>query len=182
VDSSKLGSDFALVDPVPAQHTRVIHLTRDPRGVVHFWSRDHATPSLHWFVLPSRGPRQATLDWLCLNASAEIALRLFDRSRVSRPRYEDFPADPFVELGRLSAELGAPANKNQIADESVPLAPNHLAGGNPVRFRREASIKPDDEWVSARPRSMKLLIGVATSPLLLKYGNSLSGPPSKAGQ
>jgi hypothetical protein len=182
VHSSKLGSDVALVGPVPALHTRVIHLTRDPRGVVHSGGRGHATPSLPWFVLLSRGPRQSTLDCLRLNASAEIALRSFDRGRVSRFRYDDFAADPFVELGRLSTELGVPVNKNQIADESVTLAPKSLVGGSPVRFRREVTIRPDDEWVSAMPRSMKLLIGAATTPLLFKYGYSLSGPPSNAGQ
>jgi hypothetical protein len=182
VDSSKLGSDVALVGPVPALHTRVIHLTRDPRGVVYSWSRDHTMPSSPWLVLPSRSLRQSTLEWLRLNASAEIALRPFDRGRVSRLRYEDFAADPFVELGRLSTELGVPVNKNQIAGESVTLAPNHLAGGNPVRFRREVTIRPDDEWMTAMPRSTKLLVGVATTPLLLKYGYSLSGPPRKARQ
>jgi hypothetical protein len=158
----------------------VIHLTRDPRGVVHSGGRGHATPSLPWFVLLSRGPRQSTLDCLRLNASAEIALRSFDRGRVSRFRYDDFAADPFVELGRLSTELGVPVNKNQIADESVTLAPNHLFGGNPVRFRRDVTVRPDDERVSAIPRSTKLLIGAATSPLLLRYGYALSAPASRA--
>jgi hypothetical protein len=106
----------------------------------------------------------------------------FDRGRVSRLRHEDFAADPFVELGRLSTELGVAVNKNQIAGESVTLAPNHLAGGNPFRFRREVTIRPDDEWMTAMPRSTKLLVGVATTPLLLKYGYSLSGPPRKARQ
>ena len=182
VDSSKLGSDVALVGAVAALRTRVIHLTRDPRGVVYSWSRGHATPSSLWSVLPSRGPRQATLDWLRLNVSAEIAIRSLGRGWVSRLRYEDFAADPFVELGRLSTELGVPVNKNQIADESVTLAAHHLASGNPVRFRREVTIGPDAKWVSAMPRSTKLLIRVATSPLLLKYDYSLSGPPSKSRQ
>jgi hypothetical protein len=103
-----------------------------------------------------------------------------DRGWVSRLRYEDVTADRFVELARLATELGVPVNKNRIADESVTLAPNHLAGGNSVRFRREVTSRPDDEWISAMPRSMKLLIGPAMTPLLLKYGYSLSGPPSKA--
>lgn len=33
---------------------------------------------------------------------------------------------------------------------------------------------------AAMPRSTKLLIGAAMSPLLLKYGYSLSGPPGRA--
>jgi len=180
VDSSKLGSDVALVGRVPALHTRVIHLTRDPRGVVHSWSRGPATSVSPWSVKASQGTGQSTLGWLRLNASAEIALRSFDRGRVSRLRYEDFAADPFVELSRLSTELGVPVNENRIANESVTLARNHLVGGNLVRFRREVTIRPDDQWVSAMPRSTKLLIGAATSPLLLKYGYSLSGPPSRA--
>jgi hypothetical protein len=182
VDSSELGSDVALVGPVPALHTRVIHMTCDPRGVVCSWSQDQAVPLSPWLVLPSRGPRQSTLNWPRLNASVEIALRSFDRGRVSRLRYRDFATDSFVKRRRLSTELGVPVNKNQIANESVTFAPNHLAGENPVRLRREVTIRSDDESVSAMPPSTKLPIGAATSPLLLKYGYSLSGPPSKASQ
>jgi Sulfotransferase family len=175
VDSSKLGSDVVLVGRVAELHTRVLLLTRDPRGVVYSWSRGHRTSSTPWQGLPPRGLRQSTLDWLRLNASAEIALRSVDPGRVSRLRYEDFAADPFVELGRLSAELGVPVNENWVAGESLTLSPNHMIAGNP-RVRRGATISPDNEWVSAMPRSKQLLIGAATSPLLLKYGYPLSGP------
>jgi hypothetical protein len=106
---------------------------------------------------------------------------LVGRGPASRLRYEDVTTDRFVELGRLSTELGVPLNKSQIADESVRFAPNHLFGGNPVRFRREVTIR-SDVWVSATPRSTKLLVRAATTPLLLKYGYSLSGPPRKARQ
>jgi len=81
VDSSKLGSDISLVDLVPALHTRVIHLIRDTRGVVHSWGRGHATPSSLRSVIPSRGPRQSTLNWLRLNASTGLALRSLGRGR-----------------------------------------------------------------------------------------------------
>jgi Sulfotransferase family len=180
VDSSKLGADAVLVSRVAELHTRVLHLTRDPRGVVYSWSRGHPTSSAPWHVLPSRDPARSTLDWLRLNTSAEIALRSVGRDRLSRLRYEDFAADPFVELGRLSTELGVPVNENRVAGRSLTLAPNHLIGGNPARFRREVTIRLDDQWVSAMPRWRKLLIGAATSPLLLKYGYSLGGPPGEA--
>ena len=116
------------------------------------------------------------------NGSVLLDVLLVGRGWVSRLRYEDLTTNRFVELGRLSTELGVPLNKSQIADESVRFAPNHLFGGNPVRFRREVTIRPDDEWMTAMPRSTKLLVGVATTPLLLKYGYSLSGPPRKARQ
>jgi hypothetical protein len=110
-------------------------------------------------------------------------LRSFYRGRVSRLRDEDFTADPFVELGRrLSTQLGVPVNKNQIGDESVGLEPNHLADGNPLRFRREVTIRPDDEWVPAMLRWMKPLIRPAISPLYWKYGYSLCDVPSKVGR
>jgi hypothetical protein len=179
-DSSKLGLHGVLVGPFLALHTQVIQLTRDLRGVVYSWSRGRATPSSPWFVLLSRGLHQSMLDWLRLNASAGIPLRSFDRGRVSRLRYKDSAADLFVELGRLSTELEVPVNKNQIADESVTLAPNHLASGSPVRFRPEVTTRPDDEWMSAMSHLINLLFGAATSTPLLKYGYCLSGPPSKA--
>jgi hypothetical protein len=122
-------------------------------------------------VLPTVGTTRS--GWALLD------MLLAGRGRVSRLRYEHVTADRFVELSRLSTELGILVNKGQIADESVRFAPSHPIGGNPVRFRREVTIT-SDVWVSAMPRSPKLLIGAATSPLLLKYGYSFSGPPSKA--
>jgi hypothetical protein len=113
------------------------------------------------------------------SGSTLLDMLLVGRGRVSRLRYKDFTADRFVELGRLSTGLGVPVSKSQIADESVTFAPNNLVRRNPVRFRRKVTIRPD-VWVSEMPRSMKLLIGVATTPLLLKYGYSLSGPPRRA--
>ena len=113
------------------------------------------------------------------SGSVLLDMLLAGHGRVSRLRYEDLTANRFVELGCLSNELAVPVNKCRIADESVTFAPNHLVGGNPVRFRREVTIRPD-VWVSAMLRWMKLLIGAATSPLSLQCGYHLSGPQSKA--
>jgi hypothetical protein len=90
-------------------------------------------------------------------------------------------AGRLVELSRLATAHRVTVNKNQIADESATLTPSHLFG-HPVRFRREVTIRPEDEWASAKPRSIELRLGPATSPLLSKHGYSLSGPPSEARQ
>jgi hypothetical protein len=91
-------------------------------------------------------------------------------------------AGRLVELSRLATEHGVTVNKNQIADESVTSAPSNLFGQKPVRSRREVTIRPEDKWASATPLSTKLLIEAAMSPLLLKHGYLLSGPPSEARQ
>ncbi|MFZ2057577.1 MAG: hypothetical protein WAV54_09255 [Acidimicrobiales bacterium] len=132
------------------------------------------TDPTHLHVLPTVGTTRG--------GSILLDMLFVGRGRISRLRYEDVTADRFVELDRLSTEPGVPVNKSRMADESVRFAPSHLMDGNPVRFRREVSIRLGDEWVSATPRSRKLLIGVATTPLLLKYGYSLSGPPRRARQ
>jgi hypothetical protein len=113
------------------------------------------------------------------NGSALLDMLFVGRGRVSPLRYQDLTTNRFVELGRLSTGLGVPVSKSQIADESVTFAPNNLVRRNPVRFRRKVTIRPD-VWVSEMPRSMKLLIGVATSPLVFNYVYCLSGPPSQA--
>ncbi len=97
-------------------------------------------------------------------ATTRSGWAVLDMLRVGRGgssplRYENFTADRFVELHRLSTELGSPVNKNRIADESATFAPNHLVGGNPVRFPREMTIRRDEEGVLSMPRSTKLLIG-----------------------
>ena len=50
---------------------------------------------------------------------ALVDILLVGRGRGSRLRYEDLTANRFVELGRLSTELGVPLNKSQIADSKA---------------------------------------------------------------
>ena len=111
---------------------------------------------------------------------ALVDILLVGRGRGSRLRYEDLTANRFVELGRLSTELGSPVNMSRIADKSVTFALNHLVGGNSVRFHWEMPIRRDEEWVSAMPPSTKLLVGTATSPSLSKWGYSLFSPSDRA--
>jgi hypothetical protein len=109
-----------------------------------------------------------------------LDMGLVCRRRVSHLRYEGFAADPFAKLDCVSTEPGVPVSRNRIADEFVTLEPNHLAGGNPVRFRRDVTTRSEDEWTAAMPRPVKLPVGATMTPLLLKHGYSLSGPPSEA--
>jgi hypothetical protein len=114
------------------------------------------------------------------SGSALFDMLLGGRGRGSRLRYKDFTVDPFIELGRPSTELGGPVNKNMIADEPVPLAPNHLIGRNSVRFPTEMTIRSDEEFVSAMHRSPKLFIGAQRHPRFRSAATRFFGPPGKA--
>jgi hypothetical protein len=114
------------------------------------------------------------------SGSALLDMLRVDRGGSSPLRYEDLTSDRFVELRRLSTELGFPVNMSRISDESVTFAPNHLVGGDPVRFHWEMAIRRDEEWVSAMPPSTKLLVGTAPPPPLSKWGYWLSSPSARA--
>ena len=86
-------------------------------------------------------------------------------------RYEDFAARPRECVGELLAFVGLPAEAPIGPDGTVELGSSHTVAGNPDRFRTgEVRILADDEWRRRMPRREQVLIGLATAPLLKRYG------------
>jgi len=131
VDASKMPRKAAhLYQAAPAQ-VRIIHLTRDGRGVVA--SRKRYMPVSH-----------AAERWAHYH---RLALKTLERwvpeEHRTRFSYEDFVNHPQETLTEIFAWLGADYDAECLTFGEG--GPSHAAGGNPARFELSGGIRPVDE-------------------------------------
>jgi hypothetical protein len=177
VDSSKLPSYGALLDALPGVELYVVHLVRDPRATAWSWLRrkplpDTAAPRL----MQRQPPGKSAAMWMVWNLAA--ALLWSGRPRYLRLRYEDVIRRPEEAVRRIARLVGeSPASLPFPVPGSVALAPTHSVAGNPSRLTTgEVRLRLDDEWSSRlRPRH-KLVVTLATWPLLLHYRYRIARP------
>jgi sulfotransferase family protein len=174
VDSSKEPAYAFLLRRVPSLQVYVVHLVRDSRAVAFSWQRLRPRPEITERVayMPQYGIAKSSRDWLEKNT-------LFEGYRATggnliRVRYEDLAADPastvngvLREVGeRLGLDLGVCGD-----DQDLP----HSISGNPIRFSASVpTVRKDDEWRTAMDARDRACVSLMTSPMLLRYGYSLS--------
>jgi Sulfotransferase family len=158
---------------------RVIHLVRDPRGVLrsHYWrvaegrdfrfmNRLHRPGAMGpvWLAV-------AALSWTVGNILCEAALRVAPR-RVLKLRYEDLRADPASALRRIEAAFGLPLADvvaKIAADEAFPVG--HNVGGNHIRHEGAVRFNPRAEKERPPlPRWTEALTFLLCWPLMRRYG------------
>jgi hypothetical protein len=170
VDSSKLPSYGALLERLPEVDLYVVHLVRDPRATAWSWLRQRRLPdTVQPRLMQRQPPLKSALLWTLWNLVA--ALLWSGSERYLRLRYEDLVARPDEAVRRIATLLGeAPGRLPFPAPGTVALAPTHSVAGNPARLvTGEVALRLDDEWARRlRPRH-KLLVTMATLPLLLRY-------------
>ncbi len=176
VDSSKLPSYGWLLDRLPGIELHVLHLVRDPRATAWSWlRRKRLTDTRPPRLMQRQPPLKSAAMWMVWNL---VAALLWSRSsRYLRLRYEDLVARPEEAARRIAALVGeSPGRLPFPAPCTVVLAPTHSVAGNPDRLRTgEVALRLDDEWTSKlRPRH-KLMVTLATWPLLLRYRYRLAG-------
>jgi Sulfotransferase family len=170
VDSSKLPSYGALLEALPGVELYVLHLVRDPRATAWSWLRrkrltDTPAPRL----MQRQPPGKSAAMWMVWNLTT--ALLWSGGPRYLRLRYEDLVRRPEAAVRRIAELVGeSPAALPFPVPGRVALAPTHSVAGNPGRLDTgEVALRLDDEWSSRlRPRH-KLLVTLATWPLLLHY-------------
>lgn len=176
VDSSKRPSDAAITRLLPSIDPYVVQLVRDPRAVVHSWSR--RKPELDrggTEEMPRQSPLSSALGWVELNAMSELVRRRFG-SRGLLLRYEDLVADLGTALGRIYNIVGTSPTAPPMTGQEVDVRPNHTVSGNPGRFAAGGlDVRPDDAWRSALPPSHHALTTAVTLPLLVRYHYPLVG-------
>ncbi len=170
VDSSKLPSYGWLLDSLPGIELHVLHLVRDPRATAWSWLRRKRLPDTRPPRLMQRQPPlKSAAMWTAWNL---VAALLWSRSpRYLRLRYEDLVARPEEAARRIAALVGeSPGRLPFPAPQTVVLAPTHSVAGNPGRLRTgEVALLLDDEWASRLRARHKLVVTLATWPLLLRY-------------
>jgi hypothetical protein len=167
VDSSKWPGYASLLEQIDGVGLAVVHLIRDPRGVVH--SRQKR--GLRAGRPPELSPVRSALQWNVWNPVIEAAWR---DGRYARLRYEDFVAKPEEAVHRLARLAGEEAGQTLFtAPDTVELDTTHSVAGNRNRFQKgSVRIALDEEWRTPQGLSPvdRRLVGALTWPLRLRYG------------
>lgn len=172
VDTSKRPLDAAVLAGTRAVDHYVLHMVRDPRAVVHSWRRAKSfTTAGRTRAIGTRSLPSTVRRWTGNCLTAEALRRLVAEPRWLHLRYEDFAADPRVAVDRILALVGEDARTPFTDEHTVLLRPNHIVAGNPSRFTTgSVVIAADEEWRRQMPRQDRLLVGLTTMPLMLRYG------------
>jgi hypothetical protein len=175
VDSSKDPRHGLVLSRLPQIELHVVHLIRDPRGVVFSWQRKRRRPEIHWKAqdMMVKGAWETATRWTTHNTVVELLSA--SAASYCRVRYEDFVADPRTALARILEpydwDHGTPEG---VRPGHVDLEPTHTVAGNPMRFDKGAlNVKLDEEWRRAMPVRERLSVAAATWPLMVRYGYHL---------
>ncbi|MDY6991470.1 MAG: sulfotransferase [Pseudomonadota bacterium] len=159
---------------IPSIELYVVHLIRDPRGVVHSWDSPKYT-SKGVLSAPRIKPLPSTFTWIKRNLILEF---LFSKKkyRYLKIHYEDFiehPERTLRELNRfLNIEL-TENNLNFIKGKTVELDVNHLSWGNLNSFEKGVIyLKQDDRWKNDMTLINRLIISLITYPFRLKFNKN----------
>lgn len=149
-----------------SQHmeTRVIHLVRDPRGVV--WSQlktnvEHKT----------KHPLKTIMHYNIKNFMSLFVRWLNPKGSVLQVRYEDLIIDPEETLTRIGKFINCsmePVIKMVGAQEDF-WVPN-LIDGNRIRKKDYVKLHFDIEWQRKLSKTWKLTTVLLTLPLFLGFG------------
>jgi 2-polyprenyl-3-methyl-5-hydroxy-6-metoxy-1,4-benzoquinol methylase len=160
VDSSKTPLHAQLLSWIPEIDLSVVHLVRDPRGVVSSYRQ----PKGYLPKLPSLG---VTAGWIGLTMGCEGLQRRVPQYRTLR--YEDFAANPQRATAEIASDLGYEGKVAALfsGDSTVELNSQHMLGGNPDKLQRgPVQIKVRSAEL---PRTSRVLVSLATAPFLWRY-------------
>ncbi|MCI4351842.1 MAG: sulfotransferase [Thermoplasmata archaeon] len=173
IDSSKdpvRGFLYSLL-PSDAFDVRYIHLVRDGRGFMFSVTARPDGAGLGQRHKKGRPAAVRALEWASTNLLTSILFAGGD-TQYLRLRYEDFVAQPSLELRRIGTFLGT--DLSSIAEDlsqgrAVPIA-GHIVGGNRLRFNAAVIIQPDTEWQRRLPARLDWTFWGLAGWLALAYG------------
>jgi UDP-N-acetylglucosamine transferase subunit ALG13 len=177
IDSSKSSSYVMILRRVAGIDLRLLHMTRDSRGVAYSATKRVLRPEVtdrHQYM-PTYGPTRSAVDWTVYNLLFEAV------GATGVPsihlRYESLLRDPRRQLRRVLRFGGMtipPDALGFLGNGSVELGVNHTVSGNPMRFRSgTVSLRLDDEWRTQLQRRDLAGVTAVTAPLLRRYGYKL---------
>jgi hypothetical protein len=164
VDETKRpGRGYALLQ---CQETdvRVIHLVRDPRGVV--WSQIKRAVEQK-----QKSPLTAAVHYSIKNLMSLLVQLRAPRGTVMRVRYEDLAREPSGELARIGQFLDLSMDPVVAKIEAgEPLQVPFLLDGNRIRCQTEITLRFDDSWRRNQRFMDRLVATLFTLPFFLLFG------------
>jgi hypothetical protein len=166
VDTSGEASDAILIAQLPDVDLRLVHIVRDPRGVVSSHLRAGGRSSgdvarVTYFAVA----------WLMSNLAASLVRRQLSPATTVRVRYEDLVSEPEPTLATVLGLVDRSLPPGLVADGHVELAPTHSAAGNPKRFRQgSVELREDTSWHTDLSRVDRALVRLLTLPMARHYG------------
>lgn len=173
VDSSKMPPDAALLQTLTGVSAYFVHLVRDPRAVTYSWQRRKINPDLNKPAeMMRRGTIDSTLRWTTWNMASELIRKRQPQGRAMILRYEDFVSRPRDSVKAIVRMLGEDASELPfVDDQTAVLGGNHMAAGNPNRYRTGlVPLRFDDQWRRDLADRDRVLTTVFAAPLLSHYG------------
>ncbi len=168
VDASKLPSQALVLRRLPGIQLYVLHLVRDPRGVVNSWRRQRFNPASGAAFRKMAAFKASTL-WAAWNLAAEVLLRRPEK--YLRVRYEDWVDDPASILAHIVDLTQMPTGQDPPPGRTLHIPKGHTLGGNPGRFSAtEVQLREDLGWRSELSRRLQWAVTALLWPLMLRYG------------
>ena len=165
VDNSKLPSDAAVLRYTEGIDPYLLHVVRDPRGVVSSEMRRTGKP-----LSPTGQIRAAVLGSAFWTARERAARKVVSRCYPGSSlvlRYEDFIENPAAGLNRILEMVGEPVPESVESRTEYAFGEVHTPGGRtPARV---AKLALDDRWRTELGKLPLVLTTVLTMPGLLRY-------------
>lgn len=171
VEASKLPTYAFGLARLPIIDLNVLHLVRDSRAVAHSWQRKRRRPEItdRDVYLKRFSPIKSTYHWLLWNGLSEALGRL-KNVHYKRMRYEDFVMSPAESLREIEEFVGQPGRSWTLDDVLQLPRVVHTVSGNPMRFEKTLTIRPDVEWRTGMPHRQYHQVTLLSAPLLWRYG------------
>jgi len=159
VDSSKHPSIAYVLAKIPSIKLYVVHLVRDPRGVVYSWSKPKE-------YLRAFSPLTVVLRWMVFNLASEL-LRLHVK-KYWLIRYEDLVLNPKGVLEKISKYVtGKTIDMGFLHGNQVRVHLQHALAGNPEKLIQGTLHIKERKWYL--PWHIRLFILIITLPLIRRY-------------
>jgi hypothetical protein len=175
VDSTKRPSLAFVLRRWARVDLRVVHLVRDPRGVVYSWTKAVPLPAGAGprARMKTRSPWQISRRWVTVNMMI-AALRRFGVP-LATIRYEDLVRAPGGELAKVAAltgdVTGGPGDLEFLTADGLRMAPSHTVAGGRVRMRTGTmALRLDEEWRERLPARTRAFVSTVTWPLRGHFG------------
>ena len=174
VDSSKDPARAIALAHTAGVEIRIIHLTRDPRGVTCSLMKSIKRSPIAGVPRSIDGvpPKKAARAWQVADAAASRVARRFPPQHVLGVRYETMLRSPDSVRASVADFLGIEHHAERAGGRDVPLG--HIASGNRLRMNGRLSIQLEDEWADSLSPADRSVIERACrrKMALLGYGDS----------